>query len=231
MSNHELTSSPRFALLSSPLSRTVEGLFLSFAAFPLSSYSRPHTDSFHLLPYLFRLKTHAALTSLGIPCTLLLDSAVAYVMDRISVVLVGSEAVVESGGLVAGLGTYQIALLARALNKPFYALAESYKFLRLFPLSQSDLPLLPGTSEPLAFEPVLPSPYEEGGEGAGEGEAGESKSKYSVDGKRVVGMTPAMLANNPRYDVTSRHLINLVISDVGILTPELVGSYCGIFSE
>lgn len=44
-------------------------------------------------------------------------------------------------------------------------------------------------------------------------------------------MTPAMLANNPRYDVTERGLINLVISDVGILTPELVGSYCGIFSE
>lgn len=26
------------------------------------------------------------------------------------------------------------------MNKPFYVLAESYKFIRLFPLSQSDIP-------------------------------------------------------------------------------------------
>ncbi|KAL7413829.1 hypothetical protein BDY24DRAFT_434646 [Mrakia frigida] len=196
------------------------------------------------------LKTHAALTSIGIPCTLILDSAVAYVMDRVDVVLVGSEAVVESGGLVAGLGTYQIALLAKALSKPFYSLAESYKFLRLFPLSQSDLPLLPSVLPPLSFEPVLASPYhtladgssaleEEGagaedqGEGEGEGERKkeEGGDKYAVGGKRVRGMTKEMLANNPRYDYTPRDLIHLLISDVGILTPELVGSFCGIFSE
>lgn len=68
------------------------------------------TDSFFFLDSrlthlcFFRLKTHAALTALGIPCTVILDSAVGYVMDRVDVVLVGSEAVVESGGLVAGVG-------------------------------------------------------------------------------------------------------------------------------
>ena len=55
--------------------------------------------------------------------------------------------------------------------------------------------------------------------------------KYAVGGKRVLGMTKEMLANNPRYDYTPRDLIHLLISDVGILTPELVGSFCGIFSE
>jgi translation initiation factor eIF-2B subunit alpha len=44
-------------------------------------------------------------------------------------------------GLVSLVGTYQVALVAKALSKPFYVLAESYKFLRHYPLSQTDLPL------------------------------------------------------------------------------------------
>lgn len=43
------------------------------------------------------MKTHQFLTANGIPCTVVLDSAVAYVMERVDMVLVGSEAVVESG--------------------------------------------------------------------------------------------------------------------------------------
>jgi len=43
------------------------------------------------------LRTHAVLTAAGIPCTVVLDSAVAYIMDRVDLVVVGSEAVVESG--------------------------------------------------------------------------------------------------------------------------------------
>lgn len=64
------------------------------------------------------------LTSAGIPSAVILDSAVAYVMERVDFVLVGSEAVVESGGLVNAVGSNQIAIIARAANKPFYALAE-----------------------------------------------------------------------------------------------------------
>ncbi|KAK0445560.1 nagb/rpia/CoA transferase-like protein, partial [Armillaria borealis] len=80
------------------------------------------------------------LTAAGIPTTVVLDSAVAYCMDMVDFVLVGSEAVVESGGLINAVGSNQIAIIAKAANKPFYALAESYKFHRLFPLSQYDLP-------------------------------------------------------------------------------------------
>jgi hypothetical protein len=45
----------------------------------------------------FRMKTHQILTANGIPCTVVLDSAVGYIMERVDLVLVGSEAVVESG--------------------------------------------------------------------------------------------------------------------------------------
>ncbi len=51
-------------------------------------------------------------------------------------VVVGAEAVVENGGIVNKLGTYQIAVCAKACNKPFYVAAESYKFCRIYPLNQ-----------------------------------------------------------------------------------------------
>ncbi|KAG6850234.1 hypothetical protein H0H93_016081 [Arthromyces matolae] len=72
------------------------------------------------------IKTAEALTAAGIPNTVLLDSAVAYVMEKVDFVLVGSEAVVESGGLINAVGSNQIAIIAKAANKPFYALAESH---------------------------------------------------------------------------------------------------------
>lgn len=43
------------------------------------------------------MKTHQILTDAGIPCIVVLDSAIAYIMERVDMVLVGSEAVVESG--------------------------------------------------------------------------------------------------------------------------------------
>jgi len=45
-------------------------------------------------------------------------------MDKVDFVLVGSEAVVESGGLINAVGSNQIAIIAQAANIPFYALAE-----------------------------------------------------------------------------------------------------------
>lgn len=70
------------------------------------------------------VKTAEALTAAGIPCTVILDSAVSYVMEKVDFVLVGSEAVVESGGLINAIGSLNIAIIAKAANKPFYALAE-----------------------------------------------------------------------------------------------------------
>lgn len=39
-------------------------------------------------------------------------------------VFVGAEGVVENGGVVNKIGTFQIALVAKALSKPVYAVAE-----------------------------------------------------------------------------------------------------------
>lgn len=70
------------------------------------------------------VRAYDVLTAAGVPCSLILDSAVAYVMDKIDLVLLGSEAVAESGGLINAVGSYQMAIVTKAANKPLYALAE-----------------------------------------------------------------------------------------------------------
>jgi translation initiation factor 2B subunit (eIF-2B alpha/beta/delta family) len=67
------------------------------------------------------------LAALGIPVKVLIDSAVAYSMDEVDMVFVGADGVVESGGIINMMGTYQIALVAHSMNKPVYVAAESYK--------------------------------------------------------------------------------------------------------
>uniref|UniRef100_A0A6B2F5T9 Translation initiation factor eIF2B subunit alpha n=1 Tax=Bothriechis nigroviridis TaxID=88079 RepID=A0A6B2F5T9_BOTNI len=85
-------------------------------------------------------KMAEALKNLGIPATIILDAAVGYIMERIDLVIVGAEGVVENGGIINKIGTNQMAVCAKAQNKPFYVVAESFKFVRLFPLNQQDVP-------------------------------------------------------------------------------------------
>jgi len=40
------------------------------------------------------------LTKLGISCTVILDSAVGYVIEHVDMVMVGAEGVAESGGVI-----------------------------------------------------------------------------------------------------------------------------------
>ena len=188
-----------------------------------------------------------ALAEMGIPATLILDAAVAYVMGRcvvpppyflphalplprgsggrerwaacsasarfppsgaprpssvphiphtptprppkrrsVDMVLVGAEGVVENGGVINKLGTYTIAVCAKAHNRPFYVAAESYKFARLYPLNQRDLPM---EAKPLDLGPLLPA-------------------RVGVD--------------NPSRDYTPPAYIDLLITDLGILTPAAV---------
>ncbi|KAG1433512.1 hypothetical protein G6F57_022095 [Rhizopus arrhizus] len=73
------------------------------------SEGRPESDG---------IQAAAALKKAGIPCRAVLDSAVGYIMDKVDMVFVGAEGVVENGGIVNKIGTFQIALVAKALGKP-----------------------------------------------------------------------------------------------------------------
>ncbi|XP_048834055.1 translation initiation factor eIF-2B subunit alpha [Brienomyrus brachyistius] len=80
------------------------------------------------------------LRNLNVPVTVVLDAAVGYIMEKVDLIIVGAEGVVESGGIINKIGTYQMAVCAKAHNKPFYVVAESFKFVRLYPLNQQDVP-------------------------------------------------------------------------------------------
>jgi len=92
--------------------------------------SNPHSQGFD---------TEKILSKHNIPCTVILDSAVGYIMERVDMVLLGAEAVVESGGIINKIGSFQISVMAKAMNKPVYVAAESFKFLREYPLKQKDI--------------------------------------------------------------------------------------------
>ncbi|KAJ4717691.1 Translation initiation factor eIF-2B subunit alpha like [Melia azedarach] len=103
------------------------------------------------------LRLSNELAKLDVPVKLLIDSAVAYTMDEVDMVFVGADGVVESGGIINMMGTYQIALVAHSMNKPIYVAAESYKFARLYPLDQKDMaPAL----RPIDFGVPIPSKVE-----------------------------------------------------------------------
>ncbi|KAE9387495.1 nagb/rpia/CoA transferase-like protein [Gymnopus androsaceus JB14] len=169
------------------------------------------------------IKTAEMLTAAGIPCSVVLDSAVAYVIEKVDFVLMGSEAVVESGGLVNAVGSNQIAIIAKAANKPFYALAESYKFHRMFPLSQYDLPS--HNSRLLSFQTPSGNPRTPSGRRP-------SESSLAPNHTASIKITQEDIArNNPDIDYTRPDLISLVFSDVGSLTPEGVSQYLvGMFA-
>ena len=60
-------------------------------------------------------------------------------INKVDCVFVGAEAVLENGGIVNRIGTFTIALCAKAYNKPLYVFTESLKFLKRFPLEQDDI--------------------------------------------------------------------------------------------
>ncbi|CAG0896229.1 unnamed protein product [Darwinula stevensoni] len=81
-----------------------------------------------------------ALKEKEIPCCIILDSAVGYIMEDVDFVMLGAEGVVENGGIINKIGSCTVATCAKAANKEVYVLAESFKFVRLYPLNQKDLP-------------------------------------------------------------------------------------------
>lgn len=136
--------------------------------------------------------TAAELTAHGIPVTVTTDAAVANIMEDVSIVLLGAEAVVENGGCIGRIGTLQLGMLACQMRKPVYVAAESFKFSRLYPLNQKDLP-----SEKMRKAEYVPC-------------SAPCELPSSVD------------IYNPTADYTPPNFITLLVTNVGILTPSAV---------
>jgi len=72
--------------------------------------------------------TASLLGEVGIPVTLIIDSAARFVMNEVDVVLVGADAIAANGAVVNKIGTSLIALAAKEARTRVYVAAETYKF-------------------------------------------------------------------------------------------------------
>jgi methylthioribose-1-phosphate isomerase len=87
------------------------------------------------------------LKAAGIPVTLICDNMAATVMARglVDAVIVGADRIASNGDTANKIGTYGVALLAKAHNIPFYVLA---------PVSTFDVTLANGSQIPIEERPA-----------------------------------------------------------------------------
>ncbi|OWK14883.1 EIF2B1 [Cervus elaphus hippelaphus] len=235
--------------------------------------------SFHVVTK----KMAKALCHLNVPVTVVLDAAVGYIMEKVDLVIVGAEGVVENGGIInkvgasvlhrsllrarsstddfghpttlyvmvhssnpaypqdstiatsgfpvplshcSGIGTNQMAVWAKAQNKPFYVVAESFKFVRLFPLNQQDVPdkfkarrALSGRSTSVAQAKASPA---QSPQSVGQTNVGFLSPQYKADTLKSVQTGQDLREEHPWVDYTSPSLITLLFTDLGVLTPSAV---------
>lgn len=166
-----------------------------------------------------RQETASVFAAAGIPTSLIVDSAMGVAMESVDLCIVGAEGVMENGGIVntvstrrtiniiaiylnmcpcmwlCQIGTYQVAMVAKAMRKPFYVAVESYKFARMYPLSQRDVADLCDDSDNYMFSNSLSSPT----------------------------TVPAQVVlQKPSIDFTPAEYITLLFTDLGVLTPAAV---------
>ncbi|OTA58387.1 putative translation initiation factor eIF-2B alpha subunit [Hypoxylon sp. EC38] len=120
----------------------VVGTLLARAAESVPGDARRRFKVIYIVSDARRASSLSAISGLrdrGIQVAIIPESAAAYCMSKVNMVLVGAEAVTANGGIISRMGTYQLALLAQARKKDFFVAAEQHKFGKTFPLDQFDL--------------------------------------------------------------------------------------------
>lgn len=148
----------------------------------------------------------------GVPVAEIGEGAVAFAMGKVDTVLVGAEGVVENGGVINRLGTYQLGLLARSAGKPFYVVVESHKFVRLYPLGQYDLPIEQKVLDFVTGEGGDEVSGRTFGQGEGHGDGEPLAERRNWDGDD----------QDKAVDFTPPELITALITESGVHTPSAV---------
>lgn len=66
-------------------------------------------------------------------------SNVATILHKVTLTMFGADSITENGGAVSTIGTRNIGLLSNSARKPLYVVAETHKFVRIFPLRGEDI--------------------------------------------------------------------------------------------
>ncbi|CZR63436.1 related to translation initiation factor eIF-2B alpha subunit (guanine nucleotide exchange factor eIF-2B alpha subunit) [Phialocephala subalpina] len=156
----------------------------------------------------------SSLRAKGVPVATISEGAVGYAMGKVNLVIMGAEGVVENGGIISRLGTYQIALLAKAAGKPFYVAAESHKFVRLYPLGQYDLGIDQEVIEFTTYDEKA-SPEMDFVEKTPMANEKEEYFNPAMDMLKLRSIGDAV-------DFTPPALVSALITESGVLTPSAV---------
>ncbi len=130
------------------------------------------------------------LTQLGIPHTVIVDDAAAYIMKttKIDACLVGCDRIAGNGDVANKIGTYNLALAAAAHGVPFYSVG---------PMTTIDLSIESGEQIPIEQRPA------------------EEVTRFG----EVQIMPEGVKVANPAFDVTPARLITAIITDRGVAHP------------
>ena len=128
----------------------------------------------------------------GIPVTVITDNMAAHCMHHgmIDVVVVGADRIAANGDAANKIGTYSVALIAKAHNVPFYVAA---------PLSTIDFSIADGSCIEI--------------------EERDTAEIYKI-GDTVICPTVGVDYFNPAFDVTPANLIAGIITEFGVFKPE-----------
>lgn len=157
--------------------------------FVLATETRPRSQGAKL--------TSWELTRAGIPHALLSDTAAGAMMAKgeVGVVIVGADRVAANGDTANKIGTYSLAVLAKAHGIPFYVAAPS-------PTFDADCPS--GSSIPI--------------EERDEKEVLEVNGMARGKGPIAVRIAPeGVRARNPAFDVTPSYLITRFLTECGLI--------------
>jgi len=132
---------------------------------------------------------------LGIPSTLVVDSAAGMLMRRgeIGCVITGADRIAANGDTANKIGTYTLAVLAKENNIPFYVAA---------PISTVDMSLSDGDQIEI-----------------------EQRSSSEVTEFRGVQVAPeGVEALNPGFDVTPAKYVSAIVTEAGVARPPFIDS-------
>ena len=163
------------------------------AVFVYANETRPRSQGAKLTTW--------ELQQAGVPHALLADTAAGFMMKKgeIGLVIVGADRIAANGDTANKIGTYTVAILAKAHNIPFYVAAPSSTFDAHCPMGEQ-------------------IPIEE----RDEQEVLEASGRVlSGDSMTVRVATPGTTAKNPAFDVTPSSLITGFITECGIVAPTI----------
>ena len=130
----------------------------------------------------------------GIPVTLITDSMAAVVMrqGKIDLCVVGADRIAANGDVANKIGTYGVAVLAKAHNIPFYVAAPS---------STIDVSMPSGSAIPIEERP--------------------SHEVTTINGEASIAPKDVAVFN-PAFDVTPAKYVTGIITEQGVVSPERI---------